>query len=262
MKRTIRNIGAKRKKTAQPGTFMVSPSYAKLQMNVIKDALNSRVQRVPEPVKGQVFDLKGQAWDWEWRTRDDTERRGELRRLIGLWLDSDRNLNLLFKKQQELQRACAAGKTFLVPNRAGKAQLAWSPDLGGLHLSSQKREAWRLFAQFLINPLSDKLRGPCPRCDDYYLQNRVNNKTYCKRQCGSGKTALASTQARREKEKNTKLAAAKGAVIEWENDPNGNWKELVAKRVSRCSRDPVTVKWVTRAVNNEELTPPSNCLRS
>lgn len=47
------------------------------------------------------------------------------------------------------------------------------------------------------------------------------------------------------------------AVIEWENDSKGNWKEFVAKRVSKNSRDPVTVKWVTRAVNKEELIRPS-----
>ena len=121
------------------------------------------------------------------------------------------------------------------------------------------REALRLFIQFVVNPLSNKLRGPCPRCDDYYLQTRANNKTYCKRQCGSAKTALASTQAMREKEKNAKLEAAKRASIEWEGNPKRQtWDEFVAKRVSDCSRDPVTVKWVTRAVNNEELIRPSN----
>jgi hypothetical protein len=228
-------------------------------MNVIKDALNSRVQRVPEPVKEPVLDLKGQAWDWEWRTRNVTERRNELRRLIALWEGSERNLNLLFKEHRELQRACAAGKTFLVSKGDGKVQMSWSPDLGNLQLPSQKKAALRLFIEFLVNPLSNKLRGPCPRCDDYYLQSRVNNKTYCKRQCGSAKTGLASTRARRQEVKNTRLEAAKRAVIEWERNPRrGPWKEFVAKMVSGCSRDPVTVKWVTRAVNDGELERPSN----
>jgi hypothetical protein len=251
MKRTIINLRSKRKKNAQTGTFLVSPSNAKLQMNGIVNTLNSETQRVPESVKGQE-------WDWEWRTRDVTERKRELRRLIGLWQDSDRNLSLLFKRHPELQSACRAGKTFLIPNRDGKAQLAWSPDLGDLQSSFQKKEALRLFVQFLVNPLSDKLQGPCARCDDYYLQSRPNNKIYCKRQCGSAKTALAAIQASREEVKNTRLEAAKKAVIEWENKPNGDWKESVAKRVSDCSRDPVTVKWVARAITNGELDPPSN----
>lgn len=256
-KRTNRNKRKKRK-VALASVFFISPSYAKLQMNFILNALNSRKQRVPEPVKGQVSDLKGQAWDWEWRTRDVTERNTELRRLIGLWQRSNCDLNALFKKHRHLQNACSAGRTVLVPNRDGKAQLAWSPDLGDFQLPAEKREALRLFIQLLVNPLSSTLRGPCPRCDDYYLQARTNNTTYCKRQCGSVKTALAATRARRQKERNRMLEAARNAVSDWEEDPKGNWKTLVVKRVSEVSRDPVTIKWVTRAVSYGELGPPSN----
>lgn len=248
--RTIRNPKTKRRKIIGPGPFIVSPSYSELQIDVIKEALNSREQQVPALVKGQPL-------GWEWRTRNVTERKRELRRLFGLWQDSDRNLSTLFKQHRDLQKACSAGTTFLVPNRDGKAQLAWSPDLGNLQLSSQKKEALRLFVQYLVNPLSDKLRGPCARCDDYYVQNRVDNKAYCSRQCGSGKTALASTQARRQQAKKTRLEAAKSAVVEWEmNSHDGRWDLFVAKKVSECSIDPVTVKWVTRAVNNGELRPP------
>ncbi len=251
-KRTITDSKAKRKKIAHPSTFIVSPSYARLQMNEIKEALNSREQRVPETVKGQAL-------DWEWRTRDVTERNKELRRLVGLWQVSNRDLNTLFKQHQDLQDACRAGTTFLLPDRDGKAQLAWFPDLGNFPLPSQKKEALHLFVQFLVNPLSDKLRGPCARCDDYYLQNRVNNKTYCRRQCGARYTALASTQARRQEAKKIRLEAAQSAVIEWErNHQRERWDVLVAKKVSKCSLIPVTVKWVTRAVNNGELRRPSD----
>src|SRR5579863_4968273 len=94
--RTITNIH--KKKIVKVGTLLVSPSHAMLQMRIFLDALNKQEVRVPAGVRGGD-------WEWEWKTADVTERKQELRRLIGLWQDSDRDLNLLFKTQSVLQQA-------------------------------------------------------------------------------------------------------------------------------------------------------------
>jgi hypothetical protein len=242
----------RRKQIAGPLTSSLSPAAATLEMNTCLDALNKEEARVPVAVKGG---------DWEWRTVNVLERKQELRRLIVLWQHSDRNLNTLFKKHPELQTACTAGKAFLIPDRDGKAQLAWSPTIGELQLSPQKREALVHFIRFLVNPLSSKLQGPCARCKGYYLQKRVNNKTYCRSQCGSGKTALASTQARRERARNVMLEIARMAVLDWK-PKHGDWKAFVVRRVNASLRDHITAKWVTRVMNNGELEQPLNIIGS
>jgi hypothetical protein len=247
-KRTIINPHTKRRKATGPRTFVVSPAFAALQMNGILEALNSQEIRVPEPTAESE-------WGWEWRTKDVSERKQELRGLIELWLGSGQNLYTLFKKHPELQEPCTAGKTFLIPNRDGEAQLAWSPALGDFRSSPQKRAALVLFIEFLINPLCTKLWGPCERCEKYYLRNRVDQKKYCKKQCGAASTALAATQDRREKQQEAKLEIAKQAILEWNERPRrGDWKRFVAARVSASAKEPVTVKWVTRA----KLVPPSS----
>jgi hypothetical protein len=244
----------KRQQIAGPFTSILSLADAALQMNTCLDALNKEEARVPVAVKGGD-------WDWEWRTVNVVERKQEIRQLVGLWQESCRDLNALFKKYPELQKACTTGKAFLIPDRDGKAQLAWSPTIGEVQLSPQKREALVHFIRFLVNPLSSKLQGPCARCESYYLQKRVNNKTYCRSQCGSGKTALASTQARREKAHKAKLEIARMAVLQWK-PKHGDWKEFVVTKVNASLRDHISTKWVTRVMNNGKLEQPLNIIGS
>lgn len=228
---------------------ILNPSYARLQLQSVLDGLNLESENRPHAFENTR---------WVWRQVDVTERQIELRRLVAMWEKANRNLEKLFKESPGLKLTCMSGTTMLIPSRDGAAQLAWSPDLRGWQSTAQKTEARKFFIGLLVNPLSLSLGGPCARCRKYFEKTNPRNKTYCGRKCGSGKTALGSTQARRAKQKNTMLEAAKRASIEWRGNRNRKtWEDFVLRRVNECLRDPVTVKWVTRAVNNGELIRPS-----
>ena len=255
--RTIMNRTKPLKRLGQAGTrvSVLNPSYAKLQLQSVLDGLNRESENRPIALGNSR---------WEWHQVDFKERQIELRRLVVLWEKANRNLEKLFRQSPGLKRTCMSGTTMLIPSRDGAAQLAWSPDLRGWQSTAQKSEARKLFIGLLVNPLCLSLGGPCQRCGKFFEKASPRHKTYCGRKCGSGKTALGSTKARRATEKNTMLEAARRASIEWASNPNRKiWEEFVLKRVNEClrnecSRAPVTVKWVTRAVNNGELLRPSN----
>jgi hypothetical protein len=254
---TIMNRIKLLKRLGQAGTrvSILNPGYARLQLQSVLDGLNRESENRPKVLGNSR---------WEWQQVDVKERQMELRRLVTRWERADRNLEKLFKQSPGLKRTCMSGTMMLIPSRDGAAQLAWSPDLRGWQSTTQKTEARKLFIGLLVNPLCLSLGGPCARCNKFFEKSNPRHKTYCGRKCGSGMTAVGSTQARRAKEKNTMLEAAKRASIEWSGNRNRMaWEEFVLKKVNEClrnecPRDPVTVKWVTRAVNNGELIRPSN----
>jgi hypothetical protein len=228
-----------------PNISILNPGYSKLQLDHVIRTLNSSTERVPVPLD---------ASNWEWRSQDITERQQELRHLIDEWERSGRNLLKLFKRNPYLEESCTEGKTYLGPTRDGVAQLAWLPVLKGRHVSPQKYGALTLFTQFLVNPLSLKLGGPCKRCDRFYIKSDPRNKAYCSRTCGKENTARASTKRRRKEEDDGKVLKAQLAIEQlMQKGPFGkDWK----KRVATKMHSGVTEKWVTRALNMGKLERP------
>lgn len=115
------------------------------------------------------------------------------------------------------------------------------------------KEALRLFIELLLNPDCDKLAGPCPRCGNYYICRSARNKVYCSRSCGTRTTALAATRKRRDEEHADKLLRAAEGAREWTTArTKKEWKPWVSGR-----HPDITAKFLTRAVNNGELKPPT-----
>jgi len=232
----------KRRTKQKPEPMILTLSYAKLQMQNLKDALNADTARVPVGISVE---------DYEWRTVDVSEMKRELRRLITLWEKSEQNLSELFKQNPMLQDCCTKGSTYLIPSREGKSQLGWLPDLSKYVGTPQGINALRHFVYFLVNPLANKLSGPCPRCNKYFLKEFAHNTKYCKRTCGARDTAETATQKRRQNERTEKLMKVRELICKWEKlNRRGDWKKWVAQ-------DPtITPKWLTRAVNRGDLFPP------
>ena len=178
----------------------------------------------------------------------------EVRRLISAWMKSGPNLLKLLRDNPELNGTCTQGRTFLMPSRDGVAQLGWVPHQGDPTLSPQVAAARTVFATFLVNPLSQKLGGPCARCGDYFLKRTQGQKVFCKRQCGTMSTALSSTRKRREAESAATLRKAEREISKWckLRGRRPDWKKWVAGEAG------VHVKWLTLAVNKGRLLPP-NC---
>lgn len=114
-------------------------------------------------------------------------------------------------------------------------------------------EALRLFIEFLLNPECGKLAGPCPRCDHYYIRRSVRNNKYCSRSCGTRATALNATRKRREEDHADKIRRAALSAEKWTTMRTRlDWKQWTSRKEPEIS-----VKFLTRAVNNGDLKPPT-----
>jgi hypothetical protein len=224
---------------------LLSPGYSEYQLQKVLDALNFSAERKPVALD---------ASHWEWQSIDITERQQELQRLIVELERCGRNLLKFFKRNPDLEQRCTEGKTYLIPARDGVAQLAWLPVWKGKRTSPQKDAALTLFTEFLVNPLSWKLAGPCKRCSKFYAKSDPRNKTYCGRKCASGTTAYSRTKTRRQDDHRDLLVKAQLALemLMQKGSLPKNWKKLIASQV----KVGLTQKWVTRALNKNELILP------
>ena len=113
-----------------------------------------------------------------------------------------------------------------------------------------REAAVRLFALLVLNPLCEKLGGPCSRCGQYYIKKRASQKVYCSARCGNAATAAKRMSMKWTDHHQKKLQRAQQAVREWQQIKSAEpWKEWIERRYPEISR-----KFLTRAVNNEELS--------
>ena len=159
-------------------------------------------------------------------------------------------------------------RTLWIPPAGAKGELLFVPDYSVLEkLFGEQRvwlkgpdgkrkltpeiEAMTLFHLLTIAPGCEKIAGPCPRCDRYYIKKRASQKVYCSRRCGNAATAMARTRERIAGERRGKLARASAAMKKWESvSTRQDWKDWVAKKTG------IDPRFLTRAVNKGDLVPP------
>jgi hypothetical protein len=226
-----------------PHSSIVMPIEARFQLKSLLHFLNFDTRRVPVWLSDS---------EWEWNTVDISEFRMELRRIIGDWDKADRNLFKLYERRPDLRLRFSEGHTILVPTLAGKAQLAWFAYPKGLKTASTADAAMMRFTELLVNPLSEMLGGPCPRCDLYYIKHSKRQKVYCERRCGAATTAVSAARSKREADHAEKLQTAQRAMTKWGSirRRNEGWKLWVSRSTG------YTLTWLTRAVNRGELLVP------
>jgi hypothetical protein len=116
------------------------------------------------------------------------------------------------------------------------------------------------FLDLLLNPFRDLLAGPCERCCRYFLNASGHmNKKWCSQRCKEG----AKKRARRTRELASKLSRAVVEIRMFASTSarrlppfRGDWKREVARRIG------VTPKWLTRYINQKELSVPKALLKS
>jgi hypothetical protein len=113
-------------------------------------------------------------------------------------------------------------------------------------------DALDLFVQLMTNPARDKFAGPCERCRKYYIKKRASQKKYCSRTCGNAATAVIRTREKWDAEHAEKLNRARKAAHQWARSKSADpWKEYV-----HTKHDDISPKFLTRAVNKNELSEP------
>jgi hypothetical protein len=151
------------------------------------------------------------------------------------------------RKWNEIESRCRA---FLPP--VGSGANRWVE----YHTSRKRWDDWdqalNLFVWLVTNTDRDKLSGPCARCQRFYIKKRASQKVYCSRACGNAATAIIRTREKWDEERNAKLECARKAAAKWAKSKSTQpWKRYV------CSTCPgLTPKFLTRAVNQNELTEP------
>jgi hypothetical protein len=183
----------------------------------------------------------------------------ELREIVKQWQDSGPNLSKLFHADPTLfVESNRAFRPSLIPTKSGHANLRLLDNAGapGVMASLGKIgirfEAMVWFNALTLNPLWQKLAGPCARCGNYYIKKRASQKVYCSRRCGNAATAVARTRKRTEDERKDKLLRSKAALREWRSTATQeDWKPWVAKRAG------VDLRFLTQAVTKRDLLAPS-----
>jgi hypothetical protein len=203
-----------------------------------------------------------------------TDLKVWLRAWVSEWRDSGPNLkkmtgSLLARglPAENLVGLKLALRTYWVPTNGGQAELLLMPDYQSLELQLGKpvwyegpdggqkptpeAEAMVLFHLLTVNPLCEKLAGPCPRCDRYYIKKRASQKVYCSRGCGNAATAVARTRERIASERKHKLARASAAMKRWKlTATRQDWKAWVASKTG------IDQRFLTRAITKGDLVPP------
>ena len=177
------------------------------------------------------------------------ELKLEMRRLVKAWQDEGANLSRLMEKDSYVRRAVKCARAELV---AYGARAYWKPIPPKRAETNHKRYALAQFIALITSPWGEKLAGPCPRCDRYYIKKTERQMVYCSSSCGSAMTAEASIREARAAEHERKLRDARAASQEWIGIKTDlSCKEWIHKETK------LSTQWISRAANKKELLLPT-----
>lgn len=192
-----------------------------------------------------------------------------MRRLVAAWDDAGRDVGKAVQAVPEL-RPYLYGKSSLplwgatfVTNGSG-LRVRLVPDDSRMpprvtRNDTRTRIACVRFVQFLLSESRERLAGPCKRkhCDKYFLLKRKQRTAYCSRTCCRLDSAANHTSKRRKAEHEKKLGVAAELAGKWITArTKDDWKQWVSKQPAGV-REEITPKFLTRAVNNGDLVPPT-----
>jgi Family of unknown function (DUF6076) len=182
----------------------------------------------------------------------ELEVRDELRGLVTRWQQSGPNLNKMLAADRPLwsKMAEAAPARWWATNGARSHFVPLpgdSPDV-----ATPVDKAIVLFTVLTLNPDCVMLSGPCPSCSKFFLKKTAKHTLYCSRACSQRHTAQKATAAARKEAHEKKLRHARALTTEWETKRTSEpWKAWVS-----TANPDISISWLTRAVNNGELTEP------
>ena len=233
-----------------PTTFSESPERA---LREVVSALNS-----PDTIA--------------WRKPDDQER---FLRYVRKWRESGPNL---LKMKAPLMAMRNTYGLSLVPKSNGGAFWHVGPIGPNIDLPL-------IYFTRLVTSNPERLGGPCPNCNKWFVKKTERDKTYCSKNCGSkSRQAKLRYEERKELLKTTQRAinyyayskelirlsdkAARGlltkdiggtiyarrlaSVAHWSLD---DWKKAVSYAAQAYTPE-ISKNFLTRAVKSGELTPP------
>jgi len=183
-----------------------------------------------------------------------SERDG-FRALVDRWFEAQ-SLGEMLQRDRglwwDLERALQA--RFTPDGKGGK----WSSNYPPRAPNTPEQWAIRWFALLLLNPLCEKLGGPCERCDCYYIKARSNQKKYCGGRCAGLASAKRYTVAQATAEREALVESAARFWPQWTERKHPIRSFWVAKRVNAARKKmkvngrwkrvarTITQKWISR----------------
>jgi hypothetical protein len=190
-------------------------------------------------------------------------RRSEMRRLITAWAESGPDVRKLLERNTEL-------KPYLYDKRGWPTWKAipWlegsgirvmimpegPEDPGDSTEDLIRDEARLMFMRFLINPLRDKILGPCAyrSCKKYFLRQGARRPIYCSRDCQRNEGAIRLKLERYNEERSEKLKRVNATIKQWARSPTKcDWKTFVVK-----SWIDITPRFLAQAITRGDLVAP------
>jgi hypothetical protein len=202
------------------------------------------------------------------------EESRELRRLAMRWKASGPNLRRMLSADTSLWKHIQeALRGFWVPSDHARAYLV--PSSSGTSSDfnpTPVRNARFAFGVFVLHPDCDLVGGPCDICRKWFKQDTRHFTRFCTKKCASlaaAPAAIQTTREKREKAHKKRIRWAQEAMTIWSSKPRiEGWKSWVLRYVNRQSSNdakenrqpepcPITEKWLTRYINNDQLHDPT-----
>jgi hypothetical protein len=195
--------------------------------------------------------------------RKNLIRREEMRRLFDAWRSSGPDVKKLLRSNPDLrpyvygEHDVPMWRAIPYPEGSGiRVDIQpLSPNRVMTREELSQDHTRRIFMLFLMNPLRDQILGPCARknCGRFFRRRRKADTKYCSRECAQLQAGANSADKRRDDERKDKLERAKEAMQRWERTKTSlDWKAFVQQE-----EPDITPKFLTRAVTNEDLQPPT-----
>ena len=188
---------------------------------------------------------------------EHAQSRAEFREFVSRWLRAS-SLKTMLRRDRDLYRELTDVCTLSL-EPSSKTRMARAvvyvikrPD-GPMRYQrgASHHQAVLWFAHLVLNPLGEKLAGPCARCGRYFIKSRSDHDKYCDGGCGSKASAAVRMERKRREQRQSQLADARIAAQEWADSASSlDWKEFVAQKLG-CTK-----KWVTIATRRYGLEEP------
>jgi hypothetical protein len=205
-----------------------------------------------------------------WRTSIE-----ELKCLVNRWKASGPNLQKMLQDDSILQDAMIRSwEVGWLATDGARAHFVPRPTFSIRKLdATPKQVACYLFASLVLLPDCERLGGPCPGCQMYFVCPTEHVKTYCSRACRSGLTARKSLATSRAAKLDQRLKWARAGIKEWSlRQQGGAWKNYIvryvrdrerdwAQRKNKREPDPIHEKSISHWVNAGLLQEPKPAAR-
>jgi len=175
-----------------------------------------------------------------------------LRALVQEWSSSGPNTEVMKQRNPSLWERIEHVTVSIKPMKNGAVKIE---PLGipreNQGLADAESLLYAFFLMLIMNPLWERLGGPCARCNNFYIKMTRRQKVYCSKRCGKLSTSVDCNRKRRHAQHLEKVEKTQESIAKWlASKSKRNWKRWVSEKTG------FTANWLTRSLNAGEIIDP------